>query len=34
MPYRTHEILFGLQWLKEVDIWGRGMVLHVLDSCS
>jgi hypothetical protein len=29
MPYRSPEILFGLQWSKEVDIWGWGMVVRV-----
>jgi hypothetical protein len=29
MPYRSPEILFGLQWSKEVDIWGWGMVVGI-----
>ncbi|RHZ65254.1 hypothetical protein CDV55_106876 [Aspergillus turcosus] len=34
MPYRSPEILFGLQWSKEVDIWGWGMVyLHMIQAC-
>ncbi|KKZ67282.1 hypothetical protein EMCG_07028 [[Emmonsia] crescens] len=33
MPYRSPEILFGLQWSKEVDIWGWGMVyLHMIQA--
>ncbi|KAF3482572.1 uncharacterized protein GIQ15_05331 [Arthroderma uncinatum] len=33
MPYRSPEILFGLQWSKEVDIWGWAMVyLHMIQA--
>ncbi|EEQ33033.1 conserved hypothetical protein [Microsporum canis CBS 113480] len=28
MPYRSPEILFGLRWSKEVDIWGWAMVIY------
>ncbi|KAM5431293.1 mitogen-activated protein kinase kinase kinase [Microsporum canis] len=33
MPYRSPEILFGLRWSKEVDIWGWAMVyLHMIQA--
>ncbi|KAK2745568.1 hypothetical protein FQN57_003693 [Myotisia sp. PD_48] len=33
MPYGSPETLFGLQWSKEVDIWGWGMVyLHMIQA--